>query len=117
MVLSEAEIGEQFKVRRVRLEREVGRRLADMGFVEGAEGRVVRREFFGGPIEVNIFGSQILLRRAEAHGIEIDGGARGPHGGPHHCHGVPHDGHGGPHDGHHKGGGFPFWRGPHEKDR
>jgi ferrous iron transport protein A len=55
----------------VTLEKEVGKRLADMGFTAGAEGAIVRQGFLGGPLQVRIRGYDILIRRFEASGIEV----------------------------------------------
>ncbi len=71
MHLSEAPAGARFRVVRVALGREVGKRLVDMGFTEGAEGSVVRRGFLRGPMQVRLRGYDLLLRRGEAAGIEI----------------------------------------------
>ena len=114
MLLSDAPGGASFTVVRVALGKEVGKRLADMGFTEGAEGAVVRAGFFRGPLQVRIRGYDILIRRLEASGIEVepvgDWSAaedasrlffrrklHGPHRRGHH---GPHP-HGGPHDHHH----------------
>ncbi|MFQ3546900.1 MAG: FeoA family protein [Termitinemataceae bacterium] len=72
MVLSDAPPGASFKVVRVLAGREVGKRLADMGFTEGAEGAVVRTSLFRGPLQVRIRGYDVLIRRSEAAGIEVE---------------------------------------------
>ncbi len=72
MRLSEAEIGREFAILGVRIAREVGRRLADMGFTEGARVRVVRGGAFRGPLQVRIRDYDVLLRRCEAAGIEVE---------------------------------------------
>jgi ferrous iron transport protein A len=72
MLLSDAPNGASFTVVNVSLSKEVGKRLADMGFTEGAEGAVVRSGFFRGPLQVRIRGYDILIRRFEASGIEVD---------------------------------------------
>ncbi len=72
MVLSDAPNGASFKVKKVTLGKEVGKRLADMGFTEGAEGAVVRSGFFKGPLQVRIRGYDILIRKFEAAGIEVE---------------------------------------------
>ncbi len=72
MVVSEAPAGTEFKVLKVTTGREVGKRLADMGFTEGAEGAVVRGGFLRGPIQVRIRGYDILIRRSEASEIEVE---------------------------------------------
>ncbi len=71
MRISEAGIGQEFTVKAVLLAREVGRRLADMGFTEGAKGKIIRRSFFHGPIQVRIRDYDVLIRRCEAAGIEV----------------------------------------------
>lgn len=50
---------------------EIGKRLADMGFTDGATGLLVRGAFMRGPIQVRIRGYDILLRRGEAKLIEV----------------------------------------------
>ena len=72
MFLSEAPSGGSFRVIKVALGKEVGRRLADMGFTEGAEGAVVRKGFFHGPLQVRIRDYDILIRRFEASGIAVE---------------------------------------------
>ncbi len=71
MRLSEFPAGGVFRVERILLSREVGKRLADMGFNEGRRGVVVRRQLFGGPLQVEILGGSVLIRRSEAEGIEV----------------------------------------------
>ena len=71
MFLSSAPVGAPFTVVGVILDKEVGKRLADMGFHRGAEGVVVRAGFMRGPLQVQIRGYDILIRRCEAAGIEI----------------------------------------------
>jgi ferrous iron transport protein A len=72
MLLSDAPGGASFTVLRVMLGKEVGKRLADMGFTAGAPGAVVRTGFFRGPLQVRIRGYDILIRRFEAEGIEVE---------------------------------------------
>ena len=72
MFISDAPNGASFKVVRVILGKEVGKRLADMGFTEGAEGAVVRGGYLRGPLQVRIRGYDILIRRCEAAGIEVE---------------------------------------------
>jgi len=71
MFVSDVPVGASFKVLRVVLDKEVGKRLADMGFTEGTEGAVVRGGFFRGPLQIRLRGYDILIRRCEAAGIEI----------------------------------------------
>ncbi|MDR2803252.1 MAG: ferrous iron transport protein A [Treponema sp.] len=72
MLLSDAPAGASFKVKQVNLSKEVGKRLADMGFTEGAEGAIVRQGFFHGPLQIRILGYDVLIRRFEASGIEVE---------------------------------------------
>lgn len=72
MLLSEVPPGASFRVIKVMTGREVGKRLADMGFTQGAEGAVVRSGFMRGPLQVRICGGDILIRRCEAAGIEVE---------------------------------------------
>jgi len=71
MLLSEIQKGTSFRVVKITSGREIARRLADMGFTEGAEGIVVRTGFLKGPMHVRIRGYGILIRRSEASDIEI----------------------------------------------
>lgn len=64
--------GEEFTVKRVTVPREIGKRLADMGFVRGAKGRVVRSALLGDPIQVKICRYDVSIRRAEAEGVEVE---------------------------------------------
>ncbi len=71
MRVSDAPPGASFRVVKLSVGKEVGKRLADMGFSEGVEGAVIRAGFFHGPMQVRIRGYDILIRREEADGIEV----------------------------------------------
>ena len=85
MLLSELFPGDHFLVNSVMIGKETGRRLADMGFTESAEGAVVRRGMMGGPMHVMVRGYDLLIRREEAAKIEVElthsGKGRGHRGG------------------------------------
>lgn len=83
MLLSVLRPHDSFIIRSVRVGREVGRRLADMGFTEGTDGVVIRRGGFGGPMQVCIRGYDLLIRKDEAARIEVElvASDRGGHGG------------------------------------
>ncbi|NTV29126.1 MAG: ferrous iron transport protein A [Candidatus Omnitrophica bacterium] len=72
MTIADLNNGDAFKVKRVVLGREIGKRLADMGFVPGAAGKVVRSALLGDPLQVKICYYDISLRRKEASGVEIE---------------------------------------------
>lgn len=63
---------EMFKVKRVTLKKEVGKRLSDMGFTKGVTGTVLRSALLGDPIEVSILNYNVSIRRSEAEGIEVE---------------------------------------------
>lgn len=72
MQLSELRPGASFRVGKVLVGGEIGKRLADMGFTEGAEGELVRGAFLRGPVQIRIRGYDLLVRRSEARLIEIE---------------------------------------------
>ena len=47
-------------------------RLMEMGLTEGAEFSVVKVAPFGDPIEINIRGYRLCLRKSETHCFEIE---------------------------------------------
>jgi ferrous iron transport protein A len=49
----------------------IGRRLLDLGFVPGTEIRVVRRAPLGDPVEYELRGYRLCLRRSEALRIRV----------------------------------------------
>jgi ferrous iron transport protein A len=85
MLLSELFPGDRFLVKSVMVGKETGRRLADMGFTEDAEGAVIRRGMMGGPMQVMVRGYDLLIRREEAAKVEVEltasGKGRGHRGG------------------------------------
>ncbi len=64
--------GDNFKVKRVALRLETGKRLADMGFTAGTQGVIVRCALLGDPIQIRILGYNISIRKSEAAGILIE---------------------------------------------
>ncbi|MDP2791152.1 MAG: FeoA family protein [Rectinemataceae bacterium] len=71
MRLSDLIPGTPFVVTRVLVGGEIGKRLADMGFTDGAGGLLVRGAFMRGPIQVRIRDYDLLIRRGEAKLIEV----------------------------------------------
>ena len=72
MTLDEIQVGNDFTVSTVRSQGEIRRRLVDMGFVRGANGKVLRKALLGDPIEVRLGSYLISIRTAEARGIEVE---------------------------------------------
>ena len=70
--LSEAKIGETVKVKRLVGEGALRRRLMDMGIIRGCELYVRKVAPLGDPIEVNLRGYELTIRKAEAQNIELD---------------------------------------------
>ena len=77
MTIAMMDEGGEFVVERVCLCRETGKRLADMGFTQGARGRIVRRGFFGGPLQVRLGDCDVMIRASEAAGVAIEALQRG----------------------------------------
>lgn len=71
MKLTEIRPGEKFKISTITVGKEVGKRLADMGFVRGTEGKVIRVALAGDPIEVTILNYHVSIRKSEANDIEV----------------------------------------------
>ncbi|GAB1432025.1 hypothetical protein MASR2M29_06500 [Spirochaetota bacterium] len=71
MLLSMLRPMEKFMINSVKVGQELGCRLADMGFTEGAEGFVIRCGGFGGPMHVRLNGYDLLIRREEAAKVEV----------------------------------------------
>ncbi|MDR2481858.1 MAG: ferrous iron transport protein A [Spirochaetaceae bacterium] len=72
MFLDKSPRGAAFRIIRLNLSKETGKRLADMGFIEGVCGVVIRKSFLGGPMQARVMDYDVLIRRFEAHGIEIE---------------------------------------------
>lgn len=71
-LLSELSISETGKVKAVRGEGVVRRRLFDMGITPGAEVYLRKKAPFGDPIEIALRGYELTLRKAEAAQVEIE---------------------------------------------
>lgn len=72
MTIADLKDSDKFKIKKVTLVREVGKRLADMGFISGAEGEVIRSAMLGDPLQIRIAHYDVSLRKVEAAGIEIE---------------------------------------------
>lgn len=64
--------GSAAKVAAVDPQSPIGRRLLDLGFVPGTEVRVLRRAPLGDPVEYELRGYRICLRRSEALRIQVE---------------------------------------------
>ena len=79
--LSSLRVGEGAEVERVEAatssdERAVTMRLLEMGFVPGTHVSVVKVAPFGDPLELQVRGYHVSLRRAEASRVKVRGEGR-----------------------------------------
>ncbi len=70
--LRQVRIGETVKVVKLHGEGAVKRRIMDMGITKGVEVFVRKVAPLGDPIEVNVRGYELSLRKADAEMIEIE---------------------------------------------
>ena len=69
--LREAKIGETVTVAKIHVGGAVQRRIMDMGLVKGTQLFIRKVAPLGDPIEVNVRGYELTLRKADAEMIEI----------------------------------------------
>ena len=70
--LKDAAIGSTVKVVKLRGEGAVKRRIMDMGITKGVEIFVRKVAPLGDPIELNLRGYELSLRKADAENIEVE---------------------------------------------
>ncbi|MCI8475309.1 MAG: ferrous iron transport protein A [Oscillospiraceae bacterium] len=70
--LKDVKVGERAVVVRLRGEGAVRRRIMDMGLTRGTEVFVRKVAPLGDPMELNVRGYELSLRRADAEMIEIE---------------------------------------------
>ncbi len=71
--LVELKIGESFRIIKLDIDNsELKKRLIDMGFNKGIKGTVVRKSPFGDPIELDLGGYFVSVRKNEARGIIVE---------------------------------------------
>ena len=64
--------GSSFQVQRLTAKGEIRQRLLEMGFVRGAKGKILREALLKDPIEIELKGYLLSLRRAEADVILVE---------------------------------------------
>lgn len=72
MTLKELKPGQQGRVSSIGTTGPVKRRIMDMGVTPGVEIRVVKVAPLGDPVEVNVRGYELSLRKEEAAQIQIE---------------------------------------------
>lgn len=70
--LREAKVGETVKVVKLHGEGAVKRRIMDMGITKGVDIYVRKVAPLGDPVEVNVRGYELSLRKADAEMIEVE---------------------------------------------
>lgn len=70
--LREAKIGDTVKVVKLHGEGAVKRRIMDMGITKGVEVYIRKVAPLGDPVEVNVRGYELSLRKADAEMIEVE---------------------------------------------
>ena len=70
--LKEVKIGEGVKVKALKGEGPVKRRMMDMGITKGVEIFVRKVAPLGDPIEVNVRGYELTIRKSEAENIDVE---------------------------------------------
>lgn len=70
--MRDAKIGDTVKVVRVHGEGALKRRIMDMGITKGVEIYIRKAAPLGDPIEVNLRGYELSLRRADTELIEVE---------------------------------------------
>ena len=71
-LLSDFAIGEKGTITKVSAEGAVRRRLFDMGVTPGAEVMLRKKAPLGDPLEVNLRGYELTLRKVEAACVEVE---------------------------------------------
>ena len=69
--LRQAKVGDRVRVVKLHGEGAVKRRIMDMGMTKGVEVYVRKVAPLGDPVEVNVRGYELSLRRADAEMIEV----------------------------------------------
>ena len=72
MTLADLAKGESSKVVSVRGEDVITRRLMEMGVVPGVAVRMIKSAPFGDPLEINVRGYSLALRRNEAESVVLE---------------------------------------------
>lgn len=72
MTLNDISENKDFKIIRLAAHGEIRKRLVDMGFISGTEGKVLRKALLNDPIELQLKGFKISLRRSEARQILVE---------------------------------------------
>ena len=70
--LREVKVGETVKVVKLHGEGAVKRRIMDMGITKGTEVHIRKVAPLGDPVEINVRGYELSLRKADAEMVEVE---------------------------------------------
>ena len=70
--LRQAKVGETLKVVKLHGEGAVKRRIMDMGITKGVELTVRKVAPLGDPVEINVRGYELSIRKEDAQSIEVE---------------------------------------------
>ncbi len=70
--LKNVNIGETVKIIRIHGEGAVKRRIMDMGLTKGTEVYIRKVAPLGDPVEINVRGYELSLRKADAEMVEVE---------------------------------------------
>ena len=70
--LKDAKVGETVRVKKLYGEGPVKRRIMDMGITRGVDLHVRKVAPLGDPMELNVRGSELSVRKADAEMIEVE---------------------------------------------
>lgn len=70
--MKEAKVGDVVRVVKLHGEGAVKRRIMDMGLTKGVDVQIRKVAPLGDPIEVNVRGYELSIRRADAEMIEVE---------------------------------------------
>ncbi len=70
--LKQAKIGDTVRVVKLHGEGAVKRRIMDMGITKGVEVHIRKVAPLGDPVEVNVCGYELSIRKADAEMIEVE---------------------------------------------
>ncbi len=70
--MKDAKVGEQFIVKKIHGEGALRRRIMDMGITRGTQISVVKNAPLGDPMELELRGYHLSLRRKDAELVEVE---------------------------------------------
>ena len=70
--LKQAKIGDTVRVVKLHVEGAVKRRIMDMGITKGVKVHIRKVALLGDPVEVNVRGYELSIRKADAEMIEVE---------------------------------------------